>query len=1061
MVRRGLVLAWVVVTLAVLPLAASTAEMYFSSDQDGGTRVTNVQEGAEVWICVYDPDENIDCDVRDKFWTDVKLMDPKTGAYIMWISYVNETGSPAGKRYDEDGYVPYKGHYPGNPGWLDGDYLEETGANTSVFVSSHPFQIGTRESFGASELWKGTHVVDVPAGAAPLAAKTSATMGTSFQWGNYSFLDVHNETKGGNNADGDVLYWVGNLPGNSTGFETGLIALDSWKWALPSELNSNRTTSPTEWLIGRFENMDTLIGMVQDPNEETDVAVAMMKIIDTEATITWDSTSSRGDTVIYKDGNEAATIRVVDADENLNCNRVEYVPVFIIVNPGSWNPANSPDDDEKQTGNNATNFCMLKRTGGIAGNYLTPQDPALPATPVPPAVDDTNRPIRWFNIYNAEKNDYGTTGAKDGRYYIHYPKLGVFDLEDHGSLFDTVSANGVTAISFYARETGVDTGIFELKLNSILADLGFTSLNVNDTLVAYYLDPNDEDDFKLAVAYIGSKAKTSQTNFTDATRMEKSEYWLGRDAVYVQVIDENANVEACCPEQIVVHICNPHDEDDGEFWALDETSSNSSIFFSNAGMELLPVWDALGVGLAGLLGGYQLVLDNWKLEAYNEDDVYVRYNDVDYVDNNQGMFGLGDESTYTAYSGPRIDKVRVSNDVSYDLMSIADTQVYDGSTTRMHFLDRNGNEVEDYVNSDCVFLEVIDDDQDEDLYRRERIDGFWDEGQNIPFGPLPLNAFDCTPDRVNLHPVNALLGDTNIFNNSPNPYAGDTNDGAPRIYVLNPRSGRWAALDLLETNVASGVFISVICVDLVDVYTCVPTLGVLPGDTIVAFYQDPSNHSDSAVLSIKVSIGGNGTATEASCTEFIDTQGNVVDSYVQGDPLRVRITDLSHTQDVSLSGAVSIGGATYDLTTYGSQSHMFVTDPIVLDGAVGEEITATYVDPTDPTDTSSATVVIVSGELEVTSFYAGPNPFNDEVAFAYDGSGIATTFSVEIYDLAGHPVWAKTEANVSEVIWTGVNEDGNALANGAYIYVLAATDGTNTFDPSNTDSAKGIVFVNR
>jgi hypothetical protein len=40
-------------------------------------------------------------------------------------------------------------------------------------------------------------------------------------------------------------------------------------------------------------------------------------------------------------------------------------------------------------------------------------------------------------------------------------------------------------------------------------------------------------------------------------------------------------------------------------------------------------------------------------------------------------------------------------------------------------------------------------------------------------------------------------------------------------------------------------------------------------------------------------------------------------------------------------------------------------------------------------------------------------------------------------------------------------KDGALLANGAYIYLLAATDGTNTFDPSNTESAKGIVFVNR
>ena len=127
----------------------------------------------------------------------------------------------------------------------------------------------------------------------------------------------------------------------------------------------------------------------------------------------------------------------------------------------------------------------------------------------------------------------------------------------------------------------------------------------------------------------------------------------------------------------------------------------------------------------------------------------------------------------------------------------------------------------------------------------------------------------------------------------------------------------------------------------------------------------------------------------------------------------------------------------------------------------GESVTVTYTDPNDSADTDSATATVIASELNVTGFYAGPNPFDDEVAFAYDGSGIATTFSVEVYDLAGHLVWAKTEANTALVVWTGVNQSGDTLANGAYIYVITATDGTNTFDQSTTDSAKGLVFINR
>ncbi|MCI0479854.1 hypothetical protein L0Y59_04885, partial [Candidatus Uhrbacteria bacterium] len=551
-----------------LSAVASNAELYFASDKNGQNRVTNIQEGTEVWIVVYDPDENIDCDVRDKFWTDVKVMDPKTGAYIVWVSYYNEIGDLGGDAYGTSDYDPYKGHYPGNSaGWLGADYFEETGADTGLFVSKRAFQVGTREDYDVPRM--STHVVDD-------SLYPGQDWPHDFQWGHYDYL---NGERGW--FDGTLQFQAGRMGPAWNAFPV---------W--PDEAVRDEG-SETEYLVGRFENMDTLIGMVQDQNDETDVAVAMMKIIDTEATITWDQE-------IYKDANTSATITVVDADENLNCNVVEYVPVFIIVNPGSWNPVQS---------NSPNSFCMLKRFGGV-GNL---------------DGDARDEPIRWWNIYNSEITDLGLDNeqeAVDGTYYMEYP----VDGEGNVTSFDTAEEFGICRVMFYAQETGVNTGVFQLNLNSILGDLGFNSLRVRDVLVAYYLDPNDEDDFKLDAAYIEEKMH-SITSFTDATRGDKDIYWIGRDPVYVQVIDANANVDPCCPEQVVVFICDPHQEDDAEWVILDETSSNSPVFFTNAGTELDPVWDAMGIGLPGEdgFGGYQLELDNWKLEVFNEDDVYARY----------------------------------------------------------------------------------------------------------------------------------------------------------------------------------------------------------------------------------------------------------------------------------------------------------------------------------------------------------------------------------------------------------------------------------------------------
>ena len=157
-----------------------------------------------------------------------------------------------------------------------------------------------------------------------------------------------------------------------------------------------------------------------------------------------------------------------------------------------------------------------------------------------------------------------------------------------------------------------------------------------------------------------------------------------------------------------------------------------------------------------------------------------------------------------------------------------------------------------------------------------------------------------------------------------------------------------------------------------------------------------------------------------------------------------------------LPEAITIADNVYDLHPMpGAQPGAFITDPINIPCSIGEIVTATYVDPSDTSDTSSDTVTIVSTELNVESFYAGPNPFTDTVFFAYKGDGMATSFGVTVYDLSGHRVWQLEKANTLSVPWDGRDSDGGRLANGGYIYVVMATDGTNTF------TGKGTVFINR
>jgi hypothetical protein len=980
---------------------ATDAQLYFAADKNGNEKVTSIQEGDSIWICVYDPDEDIDCDDRDKIWTDVKVIDAKTGAHIVWKSYKDKDGDANGKKHENDEYVPYKGHFPGpTAGWTGADFLEETNASTGLFVSSRPFQIGTRVAYSDNGI-DSAHIVG------PYTNGTAGVSPTDFEWGGYLYADSMDD------GSGDDRVWVDAkekfVGATSPGQETppGLAYL-------PGDASG---TNNVDYVLGRFSNMDTVVGLYVDQDDPSDVALAQAKIIDTRSSISWDQE-------IYKDALSAAAITVTDLDENLSCSNVEYVPVFIIVNPGSWNPKNP---------NSANDFCSLKRYGGVKNI----------------GGDPLNKPLEWYSIYNSKLTtadvDLAADGSNqpnvDGTYYIDYPTAN----DDNVISFATASDSGITRVMFYAQETGADTGIFQLSINNILRDLGFKELNVRDVLVAYYVDPNDQDDVSIAQAYIEER-KHSVTSFTNERREPMSEFWISGNPVYLKVVDSNANVDSCCPEKVVVKVCDPHEVDDVEWLVLDELSSNSSVFFSNTGMALDPVWDALGVGLAGSNGGYQLQMDNWRLEAFNEDMVYARYNDVSYTE--EAMAQLGDVDTTTAFP-PHIRSVRVGNDVSFATMHIGDNQVVksDGQVT-MYFLDRNGNRINQYANSDCVFVEVIDPDQDEDAYRRERINAYWDGAQNLPFAPWDYEDNHegiCAYSNSDVHPVNDLLGDTNIFQEGK----------WPKLYVLNPRNGRWAAFDLLETGVNTGDFVSVTCIEIASQYACATNLGVQPGDTLLASYQDPSNHSDYAWISIKVSVGGTPIA-QGSITSFVDAEGNEVDAYPIGDPIFVKVFDQSLSGAGVLPGALTIDDQTYDLQPMpGEKAGTFITEPISIDCNVGDIITATYVDLTDPNDTSAATATIVGKTLVVEGFYAGPNPFSNSVTFSYNGEGMATSFTVRVYDLSGHCVWEAQKENTLSIVWGGYNKDGQKLANGGYIYVVTATDGDNTF------TGKETVFINR
>jgi flagellar hook assembly protein FlgD len=211
------------------------------------------------------------------------------------------------------------------------------------------------------------------------------------------------------------------------------------------------------------------------------------------------------------------------------------------------------------------------------------------------------------------------------------------------------------------------------------------------------------------------------------------------------------------------------------------------------------------------------------------------------------------------------------------------------------------------------------------------------------------------------------------------------------------------------------------------------------------------------MISIKVGVGGSGTVpSQQSTTKFADAAGNVVTQYKDSDTVYVKVVDPSHTGETTIANAVTISGVKYNLThSTGMPTDTFMTAGITLDLVPNTTITATYEDPQNPTDKTSATAQVIASELVVTSFYAAPTPSSGPVTFGYEGSGIAATFSVEVRDWAGHILWTTEQANKATVVWDGKTTAGQLVANGVYRYFVTVTGGAT---PKSDD---GIVVINR
>jgi len=1021
---------------------ATTFDAYFADAS--GNKLGLVQEGDKVYVVVKLLCEG-GCGISE-FPADIVIFDYKTGAYI-WVE-------------DDPNTQAYEGAWFRETAIGTGVYFWVTGPGSTSKVV---IEVGSRADFNVVPYGQ-THVLGSVAPAPQVPVTLAGRQAGQWEEGAWEYVD---EDVLGNNA-GVANTGYAAHPQNRLTARVDFEGLAAGFQVQPGDIQ------------GRLENMDTLILIVSDNLDERNIDQDQIKIIDTRNVLTVTPTS-----MWYECAGmcENVVVRIEDADENLNSNEVEYVPFFVIVNPGSWNPANSQ----------INNFCSLMAYGGY--------DPIAGA--------DLGEPIRWYNIYDEPTAALGTTSR-----FIEYPSEWL------------APGNTVGRVLFFAAETGPDTGVFEYNFGNVedfQQILGFTRFDDGTTIAFYYIDPNDFDDMSLVTAEVCDMPH-SETYIVDANGMPVDEVKIG-DALYLRVYDADANINACCQDAVVVHVCDPHNEDDSEFLVLDEVSNDSGVFATQAGMALLPVWDAVG--------GYQLVFDNWTLEAFNEDTIFVRYNSVDYQ--LADLNALGDGNANDGLFPPRINDasprtLRNRWDVSFDSVKVYDTQVFDGTTHHMRFLDGSYQPVDEIPVGGSLYLEVVDPDQNESPLIAERIVSRWnidgsalddvgrahnprydglnglpdpatltqDAGEDsAPIWwlsirgeapPPPPEQPPAPPGGGEEPPPPPPEGDSDIMTpagevqdvaGTPyvDPYLGGPQWTVPgrgiddisisviyetvKVFIWNAQNGNWEAIDLKEFGGPdTGVFRSTTCVLVsTSVDTGVPGLGNLgssAGDTIMAFYQDPSNHSDISIISIKVSSGGAaGVVPPVTPQVAFDAA-----TYAPGDLVTITVTDPAYVNAATISGTdiLVLKDATGAILESwdelsGAGGEFSVTYELPETVALGT-LTAIYTDPMFPNRIAQATAQVVAAELsDVTGISVAPNPFDYSTTFsivAEPVGAVADSISIAIYDLTGRVVAELSGTGTDSVTW-----DGDALRNGAYVYV-AVVEGA-----GKTWTFRGFVYIKR
>lgn len=177
---------------------------------------------------------------------------------------------------------------------------------------------------------------------------------------------------------------------------------------------------------------------------------------------------------------------------------------------------------------------------------------------------------------------------------------------------------------------------------------------------------------------------------------------------------------------------------------------------------------------------------------------------------------------------------------------------------------------------------------------------------------------------------------------------------------------------------------------------------------------------------------------------------------------------IGHSLQATFDGQQSVNLAPYYTGKLNSYQDGTVVYPVTTDLSYGEHsVTIQAFDAFNNEAQSSATFDVESNAtLSITDVYNYPDPFSNGTAFTFErsdagGAGEPVNVTIKVFTISGRLIKAIYAYGLTgtfvRIDWNGLDEDGDRLANGVYLYKVIAT----TIDGEYTSSAIGRMAVVR